>query len=86
MQLSLVIPRLFMGGQMQLSLVIPRLLWGTDAAEPGYSKVIYGGTDAAEPGDLGEVDSKVISGGQKQLRLGAWKRLIPSLLVGDRSS
>jgi len=33
-----------------------------------------------------EVYSKIISGGQKQLRLGIWQRFIPSLLVGDRSS
>ena len=33
-----------------------------------------------------EVYSKIISGGEKQLRLGIWQRFIPSLLVGDRSS
>ena len=50
-----------------------------------YYKFISG-TDAAEAGDLAKAYNKFISGGQKQLRLEIYKRFIPSLLVGDRSS
>ena len=52
----------------------------------GLFQVYYSGTELAEAWDLEEVYSKLISGGQNQLRLGIWKRFIISLSGVDRCS
>ena len=59
------------------------LSWGSGR---GLLEVYLGWTDQASAGDLEVVCSKFISGGQNKLRLGIWKRFIPSLLVVDRCS
>ena len=66
-----------------------RSLTGVDrcSLSCGFGRGLFNwGTELAQAWDLEEVYSKLISGGQNQLRLRIWKEFIRSLSVVDRCS